>query len=310
MKEKLSVCAIIVTHKRPHSLSRLLDALIKQTYPIDFYIIIDDMDSPNVETIIAEKIEKNKYKYIRMGKNFGLFGGLYIGIKEAYMLGYDALWVLDDDWVPVKIAVEKLITVIVEKRPYNCVIYPAHIDYNGYFTEPISIRIGEQTLVYEKLSPELKGKIYEICSGPNIGPLLMKDCVKLAGLPRPDLFFCGESEYFLRIIRAGCKVYRYFDAIIYHKRHKFKRMNLPGNRVVYISMPPVWHDYYEVRNYIFVIRHYKGWKGIFLQFLQILFCIIVKIIFNDQKLRRSVILIKAIGDGLVGKLGIRIRKDI
>jgi GT2 family glycosyltransferase len=269
--------------------------------------VIDDADSPNVEAVIASKVEKGKYKYIRMKRNFGLFGGLYIGIKEAYRLGYDAMWLLDDDCIPEKNALERLVTIIVKKGLRSCIVYPDYVDNSGsFFTEPVSIKIGKRVLVYEKLCTELKGKLCEASGGPNIGTLLMRRVVELVGFPRPDLFFCGEGEYLSRTLRSGCKVYRYFDALVYHKRHKFRYTRLLG-KTIYVSMVPVWHDYYEIRNHVFVVKHYKGLKG-FLYYPVILLCVIIKVTFNDQKLRRLIALIKGVCDGFSDKLGVRITK--
>lgn len=310
MREDMRICAIIVTHNRPNFLSRLLDALIQQTRPPDFYIVVDDLDSPNVKAIIANKLSGGKFRYLRMSRNFGLFGGLYIGLKEALKLGYDAMWLLDDDCVPEKDALEKLVTIVIKKGLRNCVIYPAHIDDHGYFTEPVAIKAYQgQWFILERLSKEFKGKLFETTGGPNIGPLLMRQVIELAGLPRPDLFFCGEYEYFQRIHRSGCKIYRYFDAVIYHKRHKFKRIRLPSGRTTYVSIVPLWHDYYEIRNYIFTIKYQKGWKDFFYHLLALPLYIIIKVIFNDKRLRRLIILIKAVADGISGNLKMRIVKD-
>lgn len=296
----LNVCAIIVTHDRPAYLGRLLDALSKQTKPPNFIIIVDDLDSPNVKGVIESKVRQNEYKYIRMKYNYGLMGGLYIGIKEAYKLGYDAVWLLDDDCIPEERALEKLTNVATMIPSDNFVIYPANLDYEGVnFTEPVCLKIGERWIMFEQLKEELKGKLYETNGGPNIGVFIMRRVIQSAGFPRPDMFFCGECEYISRILSSGCKVYRYLDAIVYHKRHRFVRAPLIQ---LYVSIVPIWHDYYEVRNYVFVVKN-KGFRALLGHLPSLFLSVTIKIIYNTNRLRRLKTLIRAIFDGLMGRLG-------
>lgn len=309
---RLRVCAIIVTHNRPTYLSNLLEKLKEQTRPPDFLIIIDDIDSPNVGNLIRERMPEGKWKYIRMRRNLGLFGGLYIGMKRAYEFGYDALWLLDDDCIPEKDCLKKLMKHIIRigfQEPV--VLYPAHIDLFdcSLFTEPINIKIGKNRyMTLDKLpSEKLRNSLFESKGGPNIGPIMTRKVIELAGLPRPDMFFCGECEYFSRIIKSGVKILRCFDAKIFHKRHMFKKVTLFKKFVIFISFPPIWHEYYEIRNNIYTLKLNRGLK--IKELIGLLFVFCNKIIYNEQKLKRTRVIFKAVCDGFCGKLGITYTKE-
>lgn len=136
-KNKETVAANVVTYNRKKLLVECLDALLKQTYPLDAIYIIDNASTNGTPKLLKEKgyikdlppinldkpVEKiysinmsskgNENKvleihYVRMNENTGSSGGQYEGVKRGYEKGYDWLWLMDDDTIPHDDSLEKL----------------------------------------------------------------------------------------------------------------------------------------------------------------------------------------------------------
>lgn len=118
-----TVCAVVVTYNRKKLFLECLEALRKQTRPIQGIYLIDNASTDGTPELLLKegyikelppenltgpwekKFEiKNlsdgqfiKFYYVRMYKNTGGAGGFYEGVKRAYEKGYDWLWLMDDD---------------------------------------------------------------------------------------------------------------------------------------------------------------------------------------------------------------------
>jgi GT2 family glycosyltransferase len=135
---KDTVCAVVVTYNRKNLLLECLEALLKQTRPIDAMYIIDNFSSDGTPEAlkengyiinlppydISEPWEREfevknltdgqpvKIHYVRMNENTGGAGGFYEGVKRGYEKGYDWLWLMDDDVIPKEDALNYLVDVL------------------------------------------------------------------------------------------------------------------------------------------------------------------------------------------------------
>lgn len=130
-----SVCAVVVTYNRKDLLIECLEALRKQTRPIQGIYLIDNASTDGTPGLLMEKgyiselppqnlkepwekefiiqnltnREDIKLHYVRMHENTGGAGRFYEGVKRGYERGYDWLWLMDDDTIPTETALENLI---------------------------------------------------------------------------------------------------------------------------------------------------------------------------------------------------------
>jgi Predicted glycosyltransferases len=131
-----SVCAVVVTYNRKNLLIECLEALRKQTRPIQGIYLIDNASTDGTPELLLENgyiselppenlkepwekdfIVQNlvdgreiKLYYVRMHENTGGAGGFYEGVKRGYEKGYDWLWLMDDDIEPKSQAIEIMLT--------------------------------------------------------------------------------------------------------------------------------------------------------------------------------------------------------
>ena len=151
--KKETVCAVVVTYNRKNLLLECLEAIRRQTRPVDGIYIIDNASDDGTPELLKEKgyipelppfsisepyeiehkisnlVDGNHINvfYVRMHKNTGGAGGFYEGVKRRYERGYDWLWLMDDDVEPKPDALEIMLTY----KDLSFFIHPRKIYNDG-----------------------------------------------------------------------------------------------------------------------------------------------------------------------------------
>lgn len=275
-----SVCAVVVTYNRKNLLIECLEALRRQTRPVQGIYLIDNASTDETPELLLEKgyiselppqnlrepWEKESgisnftdgniinLHYVRMHENTGGAGGFYEGVKRGYEKGYDWLWLMDDDAEPKENTLEKLLTYdkfdilcmcpLVINKESNKVQNYHHKDFNFYM---LDIPILSKTNI-----EDYQDKVFSIKANAFVGPLIRRRTVDLAGFPDPELFIWGDdTDYTYRIYRKG-KIILVGSAIMLHK----------DNPVVqeYINRNQLRKIYYGFRNKIRFIKLYSKYN--------------------------------------------------
>lgn len=120
--------AVVVTYKRDELLAQCLRCLCLQTVAEKMDIIVVDNggagrstleEIPQVREVeeIRDFLEDGgRIRYENTGENLGGAGGFSLGMEEAVRLGYQLVWVMDDDTQPEPGALEALLEVHEDKR--------------------------------------------------------------------------------------------------------------------------------------------------------------------------------------------------
>src|ERR1700753_4129481 len=93
-----TVCAVVVTHRRPDELAKSLDALSTQSRQLDQLIVVDNDHDDRVRDLVGGQPIPTKYLPSR--RNLGGAGGFALGILHALAAGADWVWLADDDGHP------------------------------------------------------------------------------------------------------------------------------------------------------------------------------------------------------------------
>jgi rhamnopyranosyl-N-acetylglucosaminyl-diphospho-decaprenol beta-1,3/1,4-galactofuranosyltransferase len=92
------VMAVVVTKDRPDTLAESLDAICRQTRPVDRVVVVDNGADPKVAEIV-ERLDLPT-TYMPSRRNLGGAGGFALGMLQALALGADWVWCADDDGRP------------------------------------------------------------------------------------------------------------------------------------------------------------------------------------------------------------------
>jgi len=101
------VLAVVVTYNRLELLKRCIAALEAQTVGCDI-LLVDNASTDGTEAFAKGK-EGPGFFYARMEENLGGAGGFHYGIKRGTEMGYEQLWIMDDDCIPTATALEGLL---------------------------------------------------------------------------------------------------------------------------------------------------------------------------------------------------------
>lgn len=107
----MKTAAIILTYNRKDMLCICLDAVIRQKAQADI-IVVDNGSSDGTSGMFigtGAKYAHDGIHYFNTGLNTGCAGGFTFGIRKAAELGYDFVWLMDDDCVPSDTALSELL---------------------------------------------------------------------------------------------------------------------------------------------------------------------------------------------------------
>jgi len=320
MKKNETVCAVVVTFNRKNLLIECLEALQKQTHPLDAIFLIDNastdgtpitlLDNKYINELVPEKLlqpwekefniknlvngENVKLHYVRMHENTGGAGGFYEGVKRGYEKGYDWLWLMDDDAEPKEDALEKLL--INSDMNVLCVvpliINKASGKVQNYHHKMLNTFMKDIPVLKSVNNVDYKNKILSIQANAFVGPLIKKRAVDLVGFPNAKLFIWGDdTDYTYRIYKKG-KIILVGSAIIYHKDKITENNKLLKEQL--------WKYYYFFRNKVIFILSYAKFNllAYFYYFYSAIRMSIIILIKNKQK-DKYLLPIKGFVDGFI-----------
>ena len=103
-----NIAAIVVTYNRKVLLRECLQALLNQESTEMDIILIDNCSTDGTQEYISDILQNDHVKLYRTETNIGGAGGFNYGMKIAVSLGYDYLWLMDDDSIPEKKALQSI----------------------------------------------------------------------------------------------------------------------------------------------------------------------------------------------------------
>jgi GT2 family glycosyltransferase len=329
-----SVCAVVVTYNRKNLLIECLEALRKQTRPIQGIYLIDNASTDGTPELLLEKGyiselppqnlkepwekefiiqnltngEEIKLHYVRMHENTGGAGGFYEGVKRGYERGYDWLWLMDDDAEPKEDALENLSIYFKNSNimglastvflPNGAVAihHRGRINFKNVF--PL-IQIPLQLEEYQKQAVEIDMASF-------VGLLVKRNTIEKIGFPKKDFFIHhDDEEYCIRLRNIG-KILLVPKSIILHKEaartDEIERKFL-GRKSRRRDLSKFWLTYYGKRNLVWLGRKYSENQVLFYYQMtkRLLREILGIILFDDHKFKRINFVINAYLDGLRGK---------
>ncbi len=331
---KGSVCAVVVTYNRKEMLKDCVESLMAQSVALEGILAVDNASSDGTPSLLMEMGLLKKlppqdqeyeetailargnafisFHYLRLPHNTGGAGGFYQGMKRAYELGYEWIWIMDDDVVVDRRALEKLkksikdkplilaSRVVSDNQNLNPV-HRGHFDRRNFFP-------GLQ----KPLPSDFKGYI-DFSSF--VGLMVNRKVIEKIGYPNPDFFIYNDDvEYSLRISEIG-KILLVPDSLIVDRNAKrkenFQEKGLLLWKVKRVPLSNYWRTYYSLRNSIYIGKKYSRGKLLFyIRFMWHLIksirSLVLILILDDHKKDRLKLRFLPYLHGLKGKLGRRV----
>jgi rhamnopyranosyl-N-acetylglucosaminyl-diphospho-decaprenol beta-1,3/1,4-galactofuranosyltransferase len=259
-----SVAAVVVTFNRSRLLLECLDALLRQTRPVDQIVLIDNASSDGTTEVLQSKgyLAHPKIHYVRLQSNTGGAGGFHEGMKQAYDLGFGWIWIMDDDAEPYNDALERMEPSFLSagiSAVANLTIGLDHLpqlEHRGWIelctTEPRAHRAIDAGALTDNL---------KISFASFVGLAVHRSAIERVGLPKREMFIKADDlEYCLRLSKLGPMILvpqskiRHKDGVSanYARRRRF------GYQSERIPIDKLWLSYFGLRNLLWIRRQHCG----------------------------------------------------
>lgn len=271
------IAAVVVTYNKKSLLVKAIQGILDQELLPDLLLIIDNNSTDGTYNVLIEEgwikpignfnrdmnnTSSNEYlineskiliKYVKKYQNDGGAGGFYEGMKQAYDLGFEWLWLMDDDGIPEK----RCLKYLYNYKSKDAVIGPIVIDIENKKTASFLFDNKGELAKVKELE---KQDVIEGQLTPFNGTFIPRNIINTIGFIKRDMFIWGdESEYQQRILKNGFSVRTITKAKHYHpinKKKQLYRSNVFKFTIFDISNPKFQFIFF--RNYIYLSKKYPS----------------------------------------------------
>lgn len=208
------IAAVVVTYNRKKLLRESLLALLNQSMANVDIILIDNCSTDGTFEYIVDLIDSQKLKYYKTKSNIGGAGGFNYGLRKAYEEGYDFYWMMDDDSIPERNALE-----VLWKKANDLNHEYGFLCSNVRWTDGSAclMNIPEISRDWLEDSECIKSGIVPVTKATFVGYFTRREVVEKVGLPIKEFFIWSDDTNFSMRITKFYKSYLVIDSIIVHK---------------------------------------------------------------------------------------------
>ena len=243
-----SIVAIVVTYNRKALLLKCLDCLEAQTLRPDI-LVVDNASTDGTGQALAPKIDAGRLRYENTGANLGGAGGFQFGVRRAVELGYDCVWIMDDDSMPTPTALEKLMAAAGELGQFG------YLSGKTLWTDGSICKMNVQRDRTMGNITDFSPRLIPSGAATFVSLLVPARVIRDVGLPIGEFFIWADDlEYTRRISRAyPCWVVT--DSVTVHSCETNNGGNIATDRPERID-----RYRYAYRNEVYVYRR-EGPRG-------------------------------------------------
>lgn len=285
------VTAVVVTFNRPKELQMVVEALLSQTVPPNSIVVIDNAGPlPAKDILDPQPI----LQVCRLNENTGGAGGFAHGLKKALKGDADWIWLMDDDAIPRKNALEALLneaSISDDRTGALCGTVYEYGDVAVAHRRKINYLFG-----LERCVPKAAYRsVTEIQTGSFVGFFVRSSAARDVGLPNVDYFLAyDDTEYSMRLQKNGWHLKLVPCSEIDHLRPQGSRLR---------QGQFTQKHFYNVRNRIATMRQYCAWPMIASIWAALVGCVIWIKSENQFKAINRRLFFKSVADGFAGRLG-------
>jgi rhamnopyranosyl-N-acetylglucosaminyl-diphospho-decaprenol beta-1,3/1,4-galactofuranosyltransferase len=238
------VVAVVVTHHRPGTLRRSLDAVAGQSRPVDQIVVVDNGDDAETAAVVAATSRPTVYLPSR--HNLGGAGGFALGMLHALALGADWVWCADDDGRPADAEVLATLMRVAEEHGL-AEVSPLVADEKdpGRLAFPLRRGLRWRRRAEEFADVDLIPGYASLFNGA----LFRASTLDVVGVPDSRLFFRGdETEIHRRMVRSGLPFATATKAFYLHPEGTTEFVPILGGRLSAQYPENEVKRYYTYRN--------------------------------------------------------------
>ena len=251
------VIAIVVTYNRKELLKECIKAILNQNYKNCDVLIVDNASTDGTKDFIGEELKNIRVHYVNTGSNLGGAGGFNLGMKEAYKIGCDYMWIMDDDCIVHEDSLEQLLRADIQLNG----------EY-GFLASKVLWKDNSMSIMnipkksFSRWLKDYEKNLQSIAMASFVSLLIKTSVVKEMGLPIKEFFIWTDDWEYTRRISRKYKSYFVSNSIVTHK----SKLNL-GASIASVD------ERLERFNYLYrndvVLYRREGIKGWILLYIRI-----------------------------------------
>lgn len=325
-----SIFAVTVTYgENQHLVRQVLLSLLKDS-AIGKIVLVTNGVPWNVEALVHE-LGPDQIEAVELNDNRGSAGGYAAGIKRAYELGAEFIWLLDHDNVPQDRALSELLAAYIRLNQKFSKDSLAVVAYRPLHHGDIASGVPESRVKWRPSSfwgfhifdvpykiwrrtpwgrPSLRGALpTEIDASVAMfgGLLFHREVVEKHGLPREDfVLYADDSEFTHRIVRKEGALRIITSAQVDDIDASWYVQEGYGNTFDrWLKGGSDLRIFYCARNHVYLDKYCLPNQGFMYWLNRRLYCLILYFFaLRWGRTARYRVLRKAIQNGLGGRLGV------
>lgn len=251
------IVAVVVTYNRKDLLLECIKCLINQKGIETDILVVDNASTDGTADTIAEYVELGKIIYVNTGSNLGGAGGFCFGINKAVELGYEYIWLMDDDTFAKPSALKELIDT---KNFLNNDF--GFLSSIAYWSDGNLCNMNKQKYTISKKLETVPQDIETVMMASFVSFFVKTSTVRKLGLPIKEFFIWADDLEYSRRISKEMPCYVVPTSIVEHHMSSNNRVGIESE-----SEDRLWRYEYLYRNEVYLYKR-EGFKGIVYLFLR------------------------------------------
>ena len=242
--------AVVVTYNRKEMLQENIECLLAQEPEIPSIIIIDNHSTDGTKEAVQRYIDDGFIEYYDTGSNLGGAGGFSYGMKIAAKTENDFIWVMDDDCMPKKGALQAFYEADRELNGEYGFLSSRVLWKDGSICK---MNLQRKTVTSPLKNPETGTK--QVVMASFVSLFLPRKVVLEIGLPIKEFFIWTDDWEYTRRISRRYPCYMVADSVVTHKSESNQ-----GANIATAEKDRLDRFYYLYRNDVYLYRR-EGLKG-------------------------------------------------
>ena len=281
----------MLTYNRRELLRICIERLLAQENTSCDVLIVDNASSDGTKGMVADAFNLPQIKYFNTGTNLGSAGGFQYGVEQAIRLGYEYLWIMDDDVWPDLTALYEFEKADNDlKGGWGFLSSVAYWSMDGSLCKA---NIQKRALFSFLKKEDYEQKYIPVLMASFASLYIKAEVVKKVGLPLSEYFiYTDDYEYTSRISRY----YMGYVVSASTVRHAMKDNKKPNFAIEEESR--IYRYDYLYRNDVHCYKQYGFIGWLYIIFKDCYTCLNILKNSKNNKLGKIKVVIKGFWEGL------------
>lgn len=247
------IVAVVITYNRKDLLEQCINRLLSQRLASCDILVVDNASTDGTAEMMHEKYAMPNIIYENTGSNLGGAGGFQYGVRRAVQLGYDYVWLMDDDTQPEDTALSELL-----KADEKLGCRWGFLSSVARWTDGTICRMNIQKKnIFQHVGErEYAADVAPVKMCSFVSLLVKSDVIRELGLPIGEYFIWTDDYEYTGRISRNYPCYMVPDSRVVHAMKNHMRVNFAKDDASRIG-----RYYYIYRNDVHCYRQYglAGW---------------------------------------------------